>query len=330
MERALVTGADGFVASHLLPELARETDAALTGVGLKAAPSCSLPSLEYRRLDLTDFMAVLDLLDTRRPDAVFHLAAQASVARSWEDPWETYRVNLLGQVNLLEGLRRMGLKASVHIACSSEEYGPVSPCQMPLGENTPLNPCSHYAVSKVAQESLGLMYHRAFSWRVVVTRGFNQAGPGQSPDFVVSSFARQIALIERGACEPVLKVGNLESRRDFTDVRDTARAYRMVMESGRAGGVYNVCSDKAYRIGDILDMLLGLSNSRISVRKDPSRQRPSDVPVLTGNNEMLRRETGWEPAIPIERTLADTLEYWRMKLDEPAEGGGDGQGGEVS
>ena len=311
MERVLVTGADGFVASRLIPELSREWGCGLFGLGLRPEPSCAVEGLGYRTVDLTDFEQVEKVLEDFRPDAVFHLAAQASVARSWEDPRSTYRVNLLGQVNLMEAMRKLGIEASVHIACSSEEYGKVSPDRMPLSEETALNPCSHYAVSKVGQEVLGRMYCEAFSWRVLITRGFNQAGPGQSPDFVASSFARQIARIEGGKSEPVIKVGNLEARRDFTDVRDTARAYRMVMEKGRPGAAYNVCSGVARAISEILEILLGMSDERIKVEKDPARQRQSDIPVLVGDNTLVRDETGWEPEIPLEQTLKDTLDYWR-------------------
>jgi len=314
IKSVLITGADGFIASHLIGELVRETGWRLSGIGLKPRPAAAVEGFEYLVADLTDYELVKDILDDYRPDGVFHLAAQPSVHLSWEDPWTTYRVNVLGQVNLMEGLRRLGLSASVHIACSSEEYGKVSPERMPLGEDAPFNPCSHYAVSKVAQESLGLMYYQAFGWRVLVTRGFNQAGPGQSPDFVVSSFARQVALIEAGRCEPVLKVGNLEAKRDFTDARDTARAYRMVMEKGLAGAAYNVCSGEAYPVSEVLEILLSLSEAGIGVERDPERQRPSDIPVMVGDNTRLREETGWEPLIPLEQTLRDTLDFWRQRV----------------
>lgn len=315
MQRVLVTGADGFIASHLLKEIARETSWSMAGIGLKPGPSAEVDGLEYGVADLTDYEVVKEVLEEYRPEAVFHLAAQPSVHLSWEDPWTTYRVNVVGQLNLLEALRRLGMSSSVHIACSSEEYGKVPPENMPLAEESPFNPCSHYAVSKVAQETLGLMYHQAFGWRVLVTRGFNQAGPGQSADFVIPSFARQIAMIEAGMCEPVLKVGNLEARRDFTDVRDTVRAYRMVMEKGTGGTTYNVCSGRAYPVSEVLEKLLSLSEASIGVERDPERQRPSDIPLLTGDNTRLRRETGWEPQIPLEQTLRDTLDYWREVID---------------
>jgi GDP-4-dehydro-6-deoxy-D-mannose reductase len=319
MERVLITGADGFIASHLLGELRRESGCPITGIGLKPEPSTVVEDMEYDVVDLTDYEMVKDLLDAVHPDAIFHLAAQPSVALSWEDPWSTYKVNLLGQVNLMEALRRLGLEASIHIAGSSEEYGKVSSERMPLSEEAPVNPCSHYAVSKVAQETLGLMYHQAFGWRVLVTRGFNQVGPGQSPEFVVASFARQIARIEAGCCEPVLKVGNLEARRDFTDVRDTVRAYRMVMEKGQPGATYNVCSGKARAISELLEMLLSLSEASIGVERDPGRQRPSDIPLMVGDNTRLREETGWEPMIPLEKTLRDTLDFWRARVENGGE-----------
>jgi GDP-4-dehydro-6-deoxy-D-mannose reductase len=314
MERVLVTGADGFVASHLLQELAREWACDITGIGLKDAPSAEVDRLDYIPLDLTEYEPVKDLLEEKLPDVIFHLAAMPSVAQSWDDPWSTYRVNVLGQVNLMEAARRLDLEASFHIACSSEEYGKVPPEDMPMDETKPFNPCSHYAVSKVAQEVLGLMYYEAFSWRVLVTRGFNQCGPGQSSDFAVSSFARQIAEIEAGLREPVLMVGNLEAKRDFMDVRDTVRAYRMVMEKGRAGAAYNVCSGKARAVAEVLEMLLEASGAEIRVERDACRQRPSDIPLLLGDNTLLTRETGWEPTIPFETTVKDTLDYWRGRL----------------
>ncbi len=314
MKTVLVTGADGFVASHLIGEIEAETDWRILGVGLKDGPSREVPGMEYRVADLTDYELVREVLDLWRPDGIFHLAAQPSVALSWDDPWSTYRANLFGQLNLMEALRRLGLEASVHIACSSEEYGKVAPEKMPLTEGMQFNPCSHYAVSKVGQEVLGLMYNCAFGWRVLVTRGFNQAGPGQAPDFVVSSFARQIACIEAGDCEPVIMVGNLEAWRDFTDVRDTVRAYRLVMEKGRGGASYNVCTGKARKVAELLEILLGLSTAKIEVRSDEARQRPSDIPLLVGDSSLLRDETGWEPLIPLERTLADVLDYWRERV----------------
>ncbi|MDD5747678.1 MAG: GDP-mannose 4,6-dehydratase [Actinomycetota bacterium] len=308
-KRVLITGADGFVAFHLIDEIERFWESEIKGIGLRGKPLSESKKLGYRVLDITQYAEVLEFLRDYQPDAIFHLAALASVAGSWANPVETYRVNIFGQLNLLEALRELGIKTSIHIACSSEEYGMAE--GMPVGEDFPLRPTSHYAVSKVCQEMLGLMYERVFSWRVIVTRSFNQAGPAQSVDFVVSAFAKQIAEIEAGIKEPVIKVGNLKARRDFTDVRDTVRALRLLMEKGRGGVVYNVCSESAVQIDDILRTLLGMAKLEIKVEEDPERARPSDIPVVLGDARRIREETGWKPEIPLEKTLADTLSYWR-------------------
>ncbi|MBN1288229.1 MAG: GDP-mannose 4,6-dehydratase [Actinobacteria bacterium] len=313
-KKALVTGADGFVASHLLGVLASETEWDLHGIGLKDGLSEKIPGVSYRVVDITDYDLLSDYIRSLTPDVVFHLAAQPSVALSWKNPRRTYEINLLGQLNLLEAIHESCNDISVLITCSSEEYGKVTPDMVPIKENTELKPCSHYAVSKVSQEMMGLMYEQALGWRVMVTRGFNQAGPGQSPDFAVSSFARQIALIEAEKIPPVLKVGNLDASRDFIDVRDTARAFFMIMENGRGGSVYNVCSGVARKISEILDMLLGMTRSEITVEHDSCRQRPSDIPVLEGDGSRLREEVGWKPSIPVEQTLRDTLDYWRGQI----------------
>jgi len=315
MERVLITGADGFVASHLVAELCASGCSEVHGVGLKDTPlAAEDPRFIYRVADLNDLDLLRSVLDTAKPDAVFHLAAQPSVAHSWKDPWTTYKVNILLQLNLMEAAREAGIEASFHIACSSEEYGKVAPDEVPLRVDSPLRPCSHYAVSKVTQEMLGLMYFEAYGWRVFATRGFNQAGPGQSPDFAIPSFARQIALIEVGEHEPVLKVGNLEAQRDFTDVRDTVRAYRLLMERGTAGRSYNVCSGVARKMSEVLDELLSLSSEKIEVEIDPERQRPSDIPIVTGDPSPLEAETGWRPEIPFSKTLSDTLDFFRSSV----------------
>jgi len=319
MEKVLITGADGFVASHLTGELERETGWEIHGIGLKQQPSSESDRLAYTVLDITDFEALCRYVEEVRPHGVFHLAAQPSVALSWEDPWKTYEVNIVGQLNLLEALTRLQEPSSIHIACSSEEYGVADPSRMPMDEATPLEPCSHYAVSKVGQEVLGLLYRRAFGWRVMITRSFNQAGPGQSSDFVE---------IEAGRLGPVIKVGNLEARRDFTDVRDTVRAYRLLMEKGTGGTVYNVCSGEAHAISDILGILLSLSPLEIEVERDPGRQRPSDLPILVGDNSRIGKDLGWSPRLPIEETLQDTLDWWRRKTNIGRTSGPDVAGGD--
>ncbi|MDD5448453.1 MAG: GDP-mannose 4,6-dehydratase [Actinomycetota bacterium] len=311
MQKVLITGADGFVGAHLIRELEENTDWLLFGIGLKPGVGVEAKRLSYEVIDITDCREVERALAACKPDAIFHLAAQPSVGLSWSDPMKTYDVNFMGQLNLFESVRKIGIPCSIHVACSSEEYGVISPEDLPITEDNPLAPPSHYAVSKASQELLALMYYRAFGWRVVITRGFNQAGPGQSPDFAISSFARQIAMTEQGITKPVIKVGNLDAKRDFTDVRDTVRAYRLIMEKASPGSIYNVCSGHAWAMSEILEKLLSMSEASIVVRKDPSRQRPSDIPVVLGDNSRLREELGWKPEIPIEKTLADTLDYWR-------------------
>jgi GDP-4-dehydro-6-deoxy-D-mannose reductase len=248
-----------------------------------------------------------------RPDWIFHLAAQSFVPTSWTAPTESLTTNVLGQVNIFEAVRKIGLKCRIQLACSSEEYGMVYPDEVPIRETNPLRPLSPYAVSKVAQDMLGYQYW--MSWKVdsVRTRGFNHEGPRRGPVFVASDFAKQIADIEKGRRPPVLGVGNLEAKRDFTDVRDIVRGYFLALEKCEPGEVYNLCSGKAWTIQQVLDHLLGLTKAKIEVKVDPARLRPSDVPILLGDNSKFVAATGWKPVIPFEQTLADMLEYWRAR-----------------
>lgn len=313
--RILVTGADGFVGCHLVDYLLQDVKAEVMGLGLRPAAS-GTPWMQgdYRVCDVRDGGLLRRLVLEFKPGYVFHLAAQSSVKQSWEQ-WElTYDIALRGQRNLLEVLREAGGEARVHVACSSEEYGKVAEKELPLREEHPLRPATPYAFSKVIQDYLAVFYFEAYGLKTIRTRAFNQTGPGQAPDFVVSDFARQIALIEAGLSEPVIRVGNLEARRDFSDVRDLVAAYWHLLEQGVPGEVYNVCSGRALSVREILDMLLALAKHPVEVQQDPSRMRPLDVPVLVGDGARMRAVTGWEPAIPIEQTLADVLDYWRDEI----------------
>ena len=243
----------------------------------------------------------------------FHLAAQSFVPTSWIAPTESLTTNVLAQVNLFEAVRHMRLPCRIQLACSSEEYGMVFPDEVPIRETNPLRPLSPYAVSKVAQDMLGYQYWMSFKVDSVRTRGFNHEGPRRGPVFVASDFAKQIADIERGRRAAVLYVGNLEAQRDFTDVRDMVKAYWLALEKCEPGEAYNICSGKAWRIRELLDHLLSLSKTKIEVREDPARLRPSDVPILLGDNTKFVNRTGWRPTIPFEQTLADMLEYWRSR-----------------
>jgi len=263
--------------------------------------------------DLRDASSTRDTLERMRPDWIFHLAAQSFVPTSWSAPTESLTTNVLGQLNLFEAVRRIGLQCRIQIACSSEEYGMVYADELPIKETNPLRPLSPYAVSKVAQDLLAYQYW--MSWKVdsVRTRGFNHEGPRRGPVFVASDFAKQIADIEKGLKPAVLHVGNLEARRDFTDVRDMVRAYWMALEKCEPGEVYNLCSGRAYSIQQVLDLLLGMTKVKIEVRQDRMRLRPSDVPVLLGDCSKFTQATGWEPVIPFEQTLRDMLDFWRAR-----------------
>jgi GDP-4-dehydro-6-deoxy-D-mannose reductase len=205
------------------------------------------------------------------------------------------------------------VKCRIQLACSSEEYGLVMPDELPIKETNPLRPLSPYAVSKVAQDLLGYQYWKSWKLDSVRTRGFNHEGPRRGPVFVASDFAKQIADIEKGRKPPVMSVGNLEARRDFTDVRDMVRAYWLALEKCEPGEVYNICRGRAWSIREVLELLLSMTKAKIEVREDVGRLRPSDVPVLLGDNTKFVKATGWQPTIPFEQTLRDMLEYWRAR-----------------
>jgi GDP-4-dehydro-6-deoxy-D-mannose reductase len=314
--RLLVTGAAGFVGGHLLGFLrAERPEVEVHGVALPQG-AVSWPSPTGARIleaDLNDPAAAAAVVEAVRPEGIVHLAGQASVHQSWLDPGSTMRTNVLGIVHMLDATRRLSLQPAVLVVGSAEEYGPVRPEEIPIHEDTPLRPASPYAVSKVAQGALARLYGPAGGMRVVLTRTFHHTGPGRAEAFAESSFARQIAEIEAGRRPPVVDVGNLEAVRDFADVRDVVRAYWMLLEKGEAGAVYNVCSGQGRRVRDLLEMLLAASSARVEVRLDRGRLRPSDVPVQVGDLSRLRAATGWEPRIPLERSLEDLLDDWRTR-----------------
>jgi GDP-4-dehydro-6-deoxy-D-mannose reductase len=315
--RVLVTGAGGFVAAHLIDFLRTEqpevevfgTERPQTTIA--RGPAGDVSSVEA---DLNDPTAAEKVVDEVGPDRIVHLAGQSSVHRSWIEPGGTLRVNVLGLVNLLDAVRKRGLRPDVLVVGSAEEYGMVEPSENPLRETTPLRPCSPYAVSKVAQAALARLYGPSGGMKVVLTRTFPHTGPGRGESFAESSFARQIAEIEAGLRSPVLSVGNLEAIRDYSDVRDVVRAYWALLDRGEGGAAYNVCSGQGRSIREMLDMLLSRSEVRAEVRVDPERLRPSDVPALVGDPSKLRADTGWQPGIPLERTLADLLDDWRRRI----------------
>lgn len=249
-----------------------------------------------------------------RPDYVFHLAAQASVHLSISSPVETLVNNISGQVNVLEAARKLSTPPKVLTVGSADEYGLIRADEMPVRETNEFRPTSPYSVSKIAQDMLGLQYYLSYQVPVVRVRPFNHLGPRQSDAFVTSSFAKQVAAAELGLGPRVVKVGNLESRRDFTDVRDIVRAYWLALDKGQPGEVYNLGCGQSHRIGEVLESLVAMSTVSISVEVDPQRLRPSDVPDVVCDASRFQQLTGWRPTISFERSLSDLLDYWRAKL----------------
>ena len=320
MRRVLVTGVTGFAGSHLVDFMLERGDVEIWGLVRWRSRTENIEHFRDRirlfECDLRDAESTRDAIEASRPEWIFHLAAQSFVPTSWKAPSESLTTNVLGQLHLFEACRRVGLRPRIQVACSSEEYGMVHEDELPIRESNPLRPLSPYAVSKVGQDMLAYQYFMSYGTDVVRTRGFNHEGPRRGPVFVASDFAKQIADIERGIKAPVLSVGNLEARRDFTDVRDMVRAYWLALEKGEGGEAYNICSGTAWRIKDVLDLLLTMTKAKIEVKNDPARMRPSDVPVLLGDHSKFTAQTGWKPVIPFERTLSDMLEFWRRA--EPA------------
>ena len=263
---------------------------------------------------MRDYSSVHSTLETSRPDLIFHLAAQSFVPASWTGPNETLITNIAGQTNLFEAILRLEIDPVVQIACSSEEYGLVLPDEVPIKESNPLRPLSPYAVSKVGQDLLAYQYFKSYGLKAIRTRGFNHTGPRRGDVFVTSNFARQLVMIENGLREPVIRVGNLDAVRDFTDVRDMVRAYWLAVTKATPGEVYNIASGVGITIRELLDQLIDLSTAEVTIEIDPERLRPSDVETLVGDSSKFREETGWEPLVPWEQTLQDLLEYWREKI----------------
>ena len=316
--RVLITGVTGFVGPYLANELAAEPEVELFGMawnGNDHATAALLPAgLETLTGDITDDGSIHEVLEAAKPQVVVHLAGASSGAAAWRRPAESLEINALGTLRLLEGIRRLGLDTTTIVASSGEVYGSADDEAHPLTEDSPLRPLSPYAASKASQDLVAAQYPRAYGMRVIRLRLFNHTGPRHPEQFVASSFARQIARIERGLQEPVLEVGNLDARRDFVDVRDVARAYRLAVRSDVTGDVFNVCSGRAVSIRRILELLLGLARCEVVVHPDPERMRPADIPLLIGDPRRFREATGWVPEIPLEQTLSDLLDWWR---DQP-------------
>jgi GDP-4-dehydro-6-deoxy-D-mannose reductase len=316
--RVLVTGITGFVGSHVA-EYALAQGAQVFGSSRWRSKTENIDHLRSRitliECDLRDLSSVRALLERSNPEYVLHLAAQSFVGASWQTPAETLSTNILSQVNLLEGIRALRLAPRFLVVGSSEEYGLVYEDELPIRESNPLRPLSPYAVSKVAQDVMGYQYFRSYGLPIIRARAFNHTGPRRGDVFVESNFARQVAEIEAGVCAPAVHVGDLNPRRDFSDVRDIVRGYWLLLERGEPGEVYNLCSGRAWAIQEVLEHLLRLSTAEgITVKADPARFRPSDVMILEGDPSKIEKATGWRTSIPFERTLAELLDYWRARV----------------
>lgn len=314
MAVALVTGGSGFVGRFLLRELVvagYQVHATYHGEG--ASPEIPSDGVTWWPLDVVSPAAWQTVLKGVQPDVVFHLAGLAHVGQSWQAPHRYLQVNFWGAFHLMDTLARTNRRPRVLLVGSAEVYGIVRPEDNPIRETQALRPVSPYGLSKACQELLGFQYYQAYEIPVIVTRSFNHVGPGQHVGFVCADFASQIARIEAGQAEPVLRVGNVEAVRDFTDVRDIARAYRLLIERGRPGEAYNVCSGRGVSIRDLLQQLLNMATVPIRVETDPGRYRRVDIPVLVGDPAKIRAHTGWTPTYTLQQTLADILDEWRHK-----------------
>jgi GDP-4-dehydro-6-deoxy-D-mannose reductase len=303
----LVTGAAGFAGSHLI-DLLRHDGAEVVAWHRPGGEPPLPRGAAWRAIDVMDREAVTRGLAEIRPATVYHCAGAAHVGQSWGNAESTLALNVRGTHHVIEGLRDAHIDARVLIPSSALVY---AGSDNPLREDDPLAPASPYALSKLAQELVGQDNPGGPS--VSIARAFNHLGPRQSPTFSASGFARAIAEIEAGRRPAELRVGNLEARRDLTDVRDTVRAYRMIVERGVPGRAYNVCTGRAVTIRDLLDMVLARARVPIRVMADPALLRPNDLPLVLGNPQRIRDELGWQPEIPLQRTLDDLLDFWRTR-----------------
>ncbi len=307
--RVLITGCEGFIGSYLAELLA---GMGLSVYGIVYSETKNVEHLggriSIRNCNIADTEKVNTILADVKPDYVFHLAAQSLLTDSWRNPEQTFIINLLGTLYLLEGIRKAGLDPVIEIACSSDEYAYHNAGESPIKESAELCPSSPYGVSKLAADMLGYIYWRNYGMKIIRIRPFSIIGPRKISD-ACSDFARGIAEIEAGK-KANLSVGNLDAVRDFVDVRDAVEAMWLLAEKGMPGQVYNICSGKGYRIKEILDTLISISSQKIEIQPDPNRMRSSDKPALIGDCSKLS-ELGWKPRIPIEETLTDILDYWR-------------------
>lgn len=302
--KALITGSQGFVGKHLSSELSSHRYK-VSGIDLREDESTSY-------VDLMDRIAIKNYIRMNQPNVLFHLAAQAAIPYSWENPQKTYELNVIGTINLLEAVRLESPTCRIILVGSADQYG-VTGCASAISERTVSHPPNPYAASKKAQEEISQVYAKAYSLDICISRSFNHCGPGQNLGFLVPDLCHGIVQVEKGK-SPYLKIGNTEAIRDFTDVRDIVRAYRLISEKGLGGETYNVGSGIGRSIREVVDTLIAFASCEIEVQPDSKRMRASDTPVMICDNTKLREHTGWKPTIPFKKTLKDSLKYYRDKV----------------
>ena len=313
MEKALIIGAAGFVGPYLAAHLTDVCGMEVHATKLSHDKISGIHA-ELHELNILNKEDIVDLLYKVRPDYIFHLAAQSSVALSWKNPGLTIDVNIKGSVNVMDAIRELYYKPRVLLIGSGEEYGHIQPEEVPIVERNYLRPGNIYAATKVCQNMIAQIYTDAYDMELVMVRAFNHIGPGQTDTFVVSDFCKQVVEIEKGLREPVMRVGNLQARRDFTDVRDVVRAYALLVKQGKAGETYNVGSGHAMRISEILNMIIAQSGVDVRVEVDPNKIRPVDVPIIEADTTKIHAATGWAPEITLEQTIRETMDYWRSHI----------------
>ncbi len=310
MKKGLVIGAAGFVGRYLVREMCNnEIETFVTKLPHEKFTE---ESVNVYDLDILDKDAIINILYEIQPDYIFHLAAQSSVGVAWKNPLLTVDVNIKGSINVMDAVRELFYRPRVLLIGSGEEYGYIKPEETPIPEDNLLRPGNIYAATKACQNMIGSIYAKAYDMDLIMVRAFNHIGPGQAPLFVVSDFCKQVAEIEKGRREPVIMVGNLAARRDFTDVRDVVRAYVKLIKEGTPGETYNVGSGSAQEIQQILEKVIAMSDANIRIETDPNKIRPVDVPIIEADITKLNTLTGWKPEISVEQTIRETLDYWRI------------------
>lgn len=311
---ALVTGAEGFIGSHMVEFLAAKGWSVIGGYRLQGANSLpTLKNVKFVQCDLADGQRVEEIFQEYRPTHVFHLGAQSLPTVSWADPVGTFESNIMGSLHVFEAIRHQKLKPIVVSACSSAEYGNVAPSEVPVKEDHPLRPLHPYGISKVCLDLLAREYFLDYQVPAVNIRLFNTTGPGKTND-APSDFVRQLVRIKKALQEPVLEVGNLKPRRAFLDVQDTVRGFYLAAMKGHRGEAYNLCASKTYEIGEILQFAIDLAGVKVGVRPAASLMRPSDEKIIFGSTQKLRKHTGWKPVLSIKQTLESMLDHWDREM----------------